>query len=198
MAKELVLSIKLSDADNLNDIDPILVGFEGTTDESGKVSSLRVLIMEKRWVDIHKTGCCAKLNYKFSQMFKRKNIADVSKRAKSTPLDIVDKFWMYKFEEQNHQSRERDFLRYTTWGRVFFNCQILRPYVLFFAVITLSLFPNFKVSDKGIEMGDNTIIYNYLIVDTILAFPLLYILVVEVIMKSYLRDGDISTGNVIK
>jgi hypothetical protein len=86
-------------------------------------------------------------------MLKPKNIADVTKRTKAAPLDIVDKFWRYKYEEQNHQSRERDFLRYTPWGRLFFNCQILRPYVLFIAVVMMSLFPNFRVSEKGIEMS---------------------------------------------
>lgn len=87
--------------DDAGEIDPIVVGFEGTTDDRGAVSALRVLVMEKRWVD-KEPGCFGNLIYKISEMLKPKNIADVTKRTKAAPIDIVDKFWRYKYEEQNH------------------------------------------------------------------------------------------------
>jgi hypothetical protein len=51
--------------DNPDDIDPIVVGFEGTTDDHGAVSALRVLVMEKRWVD-KDPGCFGNLIYSIS------------------------------------------------------------------------------------------------------------------------------------
>ena len=36
-------------------------------------------------------------------------------------VDLVDIFWQYKYEENNLNSRERDFLRFTSLGRWFIN-----------------------------------------------------------------------------
>lgn len=119
-------------------------------------------------------------------IFPPKNLADLSKAQASKPTDYVDIFWEFKHDEEKPQSRERDFLRLTSIGRLYMIVSILRPYFLLIAMIYTLIFPGIKINQNGkeITLVKNKIYYQFL--DFFLCIPLVIVLV-KYIYFDYVR-----------
>jgi hypothetical protein len=101
-----------------------------------------------------------------------RSIADDRKKDKAPPADFVDLFWRYKIVEHNPNSRERDFLRFTPLGNLYMNAQIIRPYLLFIAVVIGLIWTGDDVDEQGRYYVASTKMY-YMLVDLIFCIPLL-------------------------
>lgn len=101
-----------------------------------------------------------------------RNIADDRKKDKAPPSDFVDLFWQFRYIEHNPNSRERDFLRFTPLGNLYMRAQIIRPYLLFIAVVLGLIWTGDDVDEQGRYYVSNNKMY-YMLLDLIFCVPLL-------------------------